>query len=156
VRVNRARTRGFTLVEVLLSVAVLSLGLLGAAATLLGSVREYAEARRDITATSLLADMAQRIRANPAGRDAYGEAASGSSTACDDRACGAAERAMADLAWFAERARTLLTAESIVEFVPATGIAARDRYVMTLRFAADDALPGDISLALHVRAPVAG
>lgn len=153
---NRIHTRGFTLIEVLLSLAVLSLGLLGAAATLLASVREHTAARRNMTATALLSDMAERVRANPAARAVYAVAASGSGSDCDARACTAAERATADRAWFAERASTLLSAESSVDFAPATGVAARDRYVMTLRFAADDALPGDISLALLMRAPVAG
>ena len=59
--------RGFTLVETLVSLVVLSVGLLGAAALLLDNLRSHAGALRRVAALSLVRDMADRIRANPHG-----------------------------------------------------------------------------------------
>ncbi|HWN46655.1 MAG TPA: type IV pilus modification protein PilV, partial [Steroidobacteraceae bacterium] len=60
--------RGFSMLEVLLALAVMSLGLLGAAAMLLDSVRIHGGALRRIAATQLARDMAERILANPRAR----------------------------------------------------------------------------------------
>jgi prepilin-type N-terminal cleavage/methylation domain-containing protein len=150
------RSRGFTLVEVLVSLAVLSVGLLGAAGMLLASLRGLADAQREIAATGLLRDLADRIRLNAAGRAAYGSASAG--RACDDaQPCGAAERATADRAWFVLRALELdpqITAT--IEFAPAIGPTAPDRYLLSVRFADTDRGPGHISQQVLVRAPVAG
>jgi type IV pilus modification protein PilV len=155
---RRARLRGFTLIEVLVSVLVLSVGLLGAAAMLLGSLHGASSARRELAVASLLRDVAERIAANPAGRAAYAAASAADPAGCDVAPCDAATRAAADRAWFDHIARAALAATSTaITFVPATGVAAPDRYVITLSFAADDdELPGDISLAVLTRAPVAG
>ena len=59
--------RGFTLIETLVSLVVLSVGLLGAAALLLDNLRSHAGALRRVAALSLVRDMADRIRANPRG-----------------------------------------------------------------------------------------
>jgi type IV pilus assembly protein PilV len=150
------RSRGFTLVEVLVALAVLSVGLLGAAAMLLESLRGLADAQREIAATGLLHDLANRIRLNAAGRAAY---VSGSAArACDDaQPCRAAERAAADRVWFERRALELdPRISATIEFAPATGPAAPDRYLLSLRFPDADRGPGNISQQVLVRAPVAG
>jgi type IV pilus modification protein PilV len=150
------RPRGFTLVEVLVSLAVLSVGLLGAAAMLLASLRGLADAQLENAATGLLRDLADRIRLNAAGRAAY---ASGSAVpACADaEPCDAASRAAADRVWFELRARALdPQIIATVEFAPAIGPTAPDRYLLSLRSGDADRGPGDISLQVLVRAPVAG
>ena len=58
------RAHGFTLVESLIALLLLSLGLLGAGVMLLESLRAHADALREVTATHLVRDMAERIRAN--------------------------------------------------------------------------------------------
>jgi len=63
--------RGFTLIESLVALVVLSVGLLGAAATLLGSLVAHAEALQRATALVLVRDVADRIRVNTPGRAAY-------------------------------------------------------------------------------------
>jgi type IV pilus modification protein PilV len=150
------RPRGFTLIEVLVALAVLSVGLLGAAGMLLASLRGLADAQREIAATGLLRDLADRIRINAAGRAAYDSA--GAVRACvGAQRCSAAERAAADRAWFALRALKLdPQVTATIEFAPAIGPTAPDRYLLSLRFADADRGPGDISHQVLVRAPVAG
>lgn len=55
---------GFTLVEVLVAVAVLALGLLGGGATLLAAVRSSHQAQLRTLAGALAADLLDRVRAN--------------------------------------------------------------------------------------------
>jgi type IV pilus assembly protein PilV len=152
-----SRARGFTLIEALLSLVVLSVGLLGAAAMLLDSLRGQAGALRQLGATRLLADMADRVRANPQGRAHYDTDASGSAASCvETDGCDSAQLAAADRAHFAAAARALFPQGAVnVRYEPAIGPAAPDRYVITLRWR--DAV-GDIGMTLQVLAqsPVAG
>jgi type IV pilus assembly protein PilV len=135
------KTRGFTLVETLVALAVLSVGLLGAAALLLDSLRSHAASLRRVTASGLVRDMADRIRANP-GVDA-------------------AKIAAPDLANFENAAHALFPhadAQALVEFAPATGPATPARYLITLRWTDPRSDAGTDSVALQVLAqpPVAG
>ena len=63
-RVTTRGSSGFSLVESMVALAVLSVGLLGAASMLLDSLRTHAGAVRRLKATHLVRDMADRIRAN--------------------------------------------------------------------------------------------
>lgn len=58
---------GFTLIEVLVALVVLSIGLLGMAALHIDGVRTSHAALQRTQAVNLAADMADRIRANPLG-----------------------------------------------------------------------------------------
>lgn len=130
-------SRGFTLLETLVALVLLSMGLLGAWALLLGSFRAHIEARHHILAASLVRDMADRIRANPEARALYrSEGPAPDVFACEaGQACDVAQRAAADLAQFALAARSLLPgANTSVEYEPALGAAAADRYAITLRW----------------------
>jgi len=134
--------RGFTLVEVLLALLVLSVGLLGAAAMLLGSLRGHARALQRLEATQLVRDMADRIRANALCRAGY----------VPDSADGA---------HFESAARALFPHgdfTATVEFAPATGPAAPDRYLITLDWrGARDADDFDgVALQVLAQPPVAG
>lgn len=63
--------RGFTLVEVLVSMVILSLGMLGAAALLSGSLRLNAEARYRSDAARLATNLASILRMNRDNVDAF-------------------------------------------------------------------------------------
>jgi type IV pilus assembly protein PilV len=58
--------RGFGLIEVLVTILILVFGLLGVAGLLVKGVSNAANTEARIKANNLLADMADRIRANPA------------------------------------------------------------------------------------------
>jgi type IV pilus modification protein PilV len=60
-----ARTAGFTLIEVLLTIAVLSVGLLGLAAMQVIGLKSSSNASFRSQATLVAADMVERIRLNP-------------------------------------------------------------------------------------------
>ena len=65
------RTRGFTLVEVLVALVVLAVGLLGVAVLIVGSLRGTRLALERTQAANLASDMLERIRANAAAGNAY-------------------------------------------------------------------------------------
>jgi type IV pilus assembly protein PilV len=157
-----SRNRGFTLIETLLALVVLSVGLLGAAAMLLDSLRVHGGALQRLRATQLLLDMADRIRANPQGREHYAAGSSGGATCVEPDGCDVAQLAAADRARFESAARTLFAQNLIdasVEYAPAIGPAAPDRYVISLRWRdARDAVDDTEAATLQVLAqsPVAG
>lgn len=97
------RAGGFTLVEVLVSLVVLSVGLLGIAALYVETLRTGRTSMNRMTAVTLAADMADRIRANPGAGAAYGGAGPGLNNGCVNgaNACTPAELAADD--WFSWR-----------------------------------------------------
>jgi type IV pilus assembly protein PilV len=132
-----AHARGFTLVESLVALVLLSIGLLGAWALLLGSFRTHAEARNHALASGLVRDMAERIRANPQARALYlSENPAADEPACEAaQACDVAQRAADDRANFDRTAHRMLPdARTSIEYEPALGAAAADRYAITLRW----------------------
>ena len=138
--------RGFTLIETLVALVVLSVGLLGAVALLLGSLRGQADARRSHEATGLLRDAADRLRANGAICAATSPVAD-----CDPANLAAFERAR-----FEAAANLVFSGDATVsiDFAPATG-AAPARYMITLRLA-EAAGVNVLSLQVHAPALVAG
>jgi len=65
-----SKQQGFTLLEVLIALLVLSIGLLGLAALQTTGLRSNEMASMRTTATQLAYDISDRMRANPAGVDA--------------------------------------------------------------------------------------
>jgi type IV pilus assembly protein PilV len=63
--------KGFSLVEVLVALIVLSVGMLGVAVLFVESIRTSRSAVLRTHAVNLVSDMADRIRANAGARDAY-------------------------------------------------------------------------------------
>jgi type IV pilus assembly protein PilV len=152
----KSRPRGFSLIEALIALSILSLGLLGAAAMLLDSLHAQGESLRRVAAIHLLREMAERIRANPAAVARYATAGGGADAApCDAAGCDVSQLAAADLAHFAQAAHAALPGESlaVIEFAPATGPAALGHLVISLRWQdprADDAE----TVSLQVLAPL--
>ncbi|MFQ5642395.1 MAG: type IV pilus modification protein PilV [Thiogranum sp.] len=93
------RAGGFTLVEVLVAMLVLSIGLLGVAGLQATSMRNNADASMQTRASYIASDMADRMRANSGVASAYlttsPSAASGS---CQSSTCSASEIVENDLA----------------------------------------------------------
>lgn len=85
-RSRQARTpaaaRGFTLIEVLVALVVMSVGMLGIAALYLEGLRAGRTAIYRTTAVNLAADMADRIRANQQAGNAYAGTGPGSDESC--------------------------------------------------------------------------
>jgi type IV pilus assembly protein PilV len=157
--------RGFTLVEALIGVVILSIGLLGAAAMLLESLRAHSGALRQIKATGLVRDMAERIRANPRGAERYGSGfpRSGSANCSDGVACDSAQQAEADLAHFSGAVRAAFPRDDTianVQFEPATDPANINRYVISLHWHGQDSAAGvdgvSLQIVARVTAPLAG
>ena len=123
-----ANSKGFTLVEVLIALAILAVGLLGAVALVIQGLRASRSALQHTVATTLAADLADRIRSNRIAGDAYG-LSEGAVLAAPAKACtavgqcSAAEIAALDLYTWQQTALTQLpdAATSIdVEPVAAT------------------------------------
>ena len=158
----KRRAQGFTLVESLISLVLLSLGLLGAWAMLLGALQSHGDARYRASATHLLRDMADRIRANPAARDRYDtRAVTSAEQAClPATPCEPAQIAAADLAYFSAAARALLPVGALItriEYEPAIGPAAVDRYALAVEWRGPRDAEASNVVTLHLLAtPVAG
>lgn len=79
---GRTRHRGFTLVEVLVALVVMSVGMLGIAALYLEGLRAGRTAIYRTTAINLAGDMADRIRANRNAGLAYAGTGPGADGGC--------------------------------------------------------------------------
>ena len=157
-----SHSRGFTLVESLIALLLLSVGLMGAAVLLLEGLKTRADALRLSAATRLLLDMADRIRANPLARSQYDTRTAVSVSACVNPApCDPAQRAADDLFHFSSRSSALFPGPdtaAIITFEPAIGRAAPDRYQLSLRWHGPRDSPGAhdaVTLQLLAQ-PVAG
>ena len=124
------QTAGFTLLEVLATLVLLSVGMLGIATLYLGSLRINQLALHRTQAVTLAADLADRIRANRVAVDAY---------ACGDPCppgAGGNAVAAADLAsWLEQVAGQLPDGTGAVSFTAAT-IGVPARYIVTVRWTA--------------------
>ena len=103
---THARARGFSLIEVLVTLAVSALALLGAAILTLHAMKFNQSGRYRSQAVVLSGDIAERIEANKDGAMAgayviVGGAAAASLKDCSANACTSAELAVYDLAQWA-------------------------------------------------------
>ena len=93
---NLIRQRGFTLLEAVVSLLVLSIGMLGIGALFFDGIKSGRTAVYRTTAVYLAADMADRIRSNPSGGPAYADAGSDNSCLNGNKQCSADEIAQED------------------------------------------------------------
>jgi type IV pilus assembly protein PilV len=80
--VIRATAHGFSLIEVLVTLIILSIGLLGLAALQTTSVREGFDSGQRSQATWLAQELVERMRANPGGQKAGYTAAAADANLC--------------------------------------------------------------------------
>ena len=102
------RLRGFSLVEVLIALIIMSVGMLGIAGLYVHSMQAGRTSLFRHHAVTLAGDIADRIRANPLARDAYEGA--GADNNCVDGGidCVAADMAAKDIfLWLEQAAATL-------------------------------------------------
>ncbi|MSR08116.1 MAG: type IV pilus modification protein PilV [Gammaproteobacteria bacterium] len=91
--------KGFTLVEVLVALVVMSVGILGIAALYLEGLRAGRTALYRTTAVNLAADMVDRIRANPNARLAYAGTGPGADGGCVNGPVNCTAEQLADDDW---------------------------------------------------------
>lgn len=98
---GQAQQTGFTLLEVLITLVILSVGLLGVAGMQAAGLRNNHSAYTMTQASNLAMDMIDRIRANPNGIDAYAgfdtDAATLADPGCISTGCGPADLATYDM-----------------------------------------------------------
>jgi type IV pilus assembly protein PilV len=127
--------RGFSLVEALVALVVLSVGLLGIAALYVSALRFGRTALLRSDAVTLAGDMVDRIRANSSGGSSYALAAGAANTAvaaCSTGGCTAAQMATTDKAqWTALLARSLPAGTGTVAVDATTSPAT---YTITVRW----------------------
>jgi type IV pilus assembly protein PilV len=101
--------RGFSLVEVLIALIILSVGMLGIAGLYVQSMQAGRTSMFRHNAVTLAGDIADRIRANPAGGTAY-TAATGADNSCVNGGidCLPAEMAAHDIGLWQEQAEDSL------------------------------------------------
>jgi type IV pilus assembly protein PilV len=94
---NVRRSSGFTIVEVLVALVVLSVGMLGIAGLYVTTLRASGSALYRTQAVSLATDMADRIRANPLGGDSYSGAGANRNCVAGGVDCSAQQMAEDDV-----------------------------------------------------------
>ena len=153
---NSSNDAGFTLLEVLIALCVLTMGMLGVGIMLLESVRASQSALHRTAAVALAADLGERIRANRIAGNAYalgaGTLAGAPARECAvSDACDPSEVAALDVyQWQQEVLAALPAAVASVQVAPVSGLPA-NTYAITIRWAQ----PGDaeaVACVLRVQA----
>ena len=99
-RIQQQSSQGFSLIEVMVSMVVLSIGLLGVAAMFINSIQSANTSYLRSQAVIYGYDLADKIRANPDALSSYGISALSdisTSSTCNSAACTATQMAQDDL-----------------------------------------------------------
>jgi type IV pilus assembly protein PilV len=117
-------SRGFTLVESLVAMVVISVGMLGIAALYVEGLRVSRTSIYRNVAIDLAADMADRIRANTTATVAYAGAGPGVNNGCVNGGldCTAAQLAADDTFWWHQSVQALLPGGAANVAVAAGGV----------------------------------
>jgi type IV pilus assembly protein PilV len=125
---------GYSLIEVLIALAVLSIGLLGLAALQTASLRVGHDSYQRTQATLLAYDMADRMRANRAGVTAGNYITVGANKDCTQLVCNASELAAYDItSWNTALSEKLSQGQGTIAFNNATSI-----HTITVRWNEND------------------
>jgi len=129
---GRGRVTGFTLVEVLIALVVMSVGMLGIAGLYLHSIQAGRTSVFRHHAINLAGDIADRIRANPAAGVNYQAAGQDHGCIGGGVDCTPTEMAQNDIAvWDAEAAATLPGGQVAINFTD-NADPAPDTYQITI------------------------
>jgi len=136
---QRPGQAGFTMVEVLVALVVLTIGLLGIAGLLLKSLQSGRTATYRTQAVNLTGDLADRIRMNRTATGAYGTLFGDVDVevpACDTTGgCSDADLAATDLSrWKARLGELLPNGQGQVIVTAPVGIGEPNNYVITVRW----------------------
>lgn len=135
---SAARSRGFSMVEVLVALLVLSIGLLGIAGLQLTSVRANQSAYLRGQAVMLAQQAMDRVRANMGNADDYEIALSASAPAS------AATQAERDLqTWLQDLARALPAGDGAIEVTPVNAGVPADGSEVSVTVTWDNNRDGD-------------
>lgn len=137
---RKVREHGFSIVEVLVALVVLSVGMLGIAGLYVTSLRAGGSALLRTQAVNLAADMADRIRSNPTAGAAYaGAAGNNNCVGSNPGSCSAAQLAADDLFRWNQQVTTLLPDNdgnaATPQWAIAVGAGSRPRtYTITINW----------------------
>lgn len=148
---SRRRAAGFTLVESLVAMIVISVGMLGIAAMYVEGLRTGRTSIYRSVAVDLAADLADRMRANSLGRAAYGGTPAGSGTGCVNAGSdlSPASQAACDLYFWQQQVGSLLPAgTATVAYAAAGGTAGN--YTITVNWN-EPGVTGSMRYALAVQ-----
>jgi type IV pilus assembly protein PilV len=135
------RERGFTLIEALVALVVLSIGLLGVAKLVLGAVHADDSAYMRGQATQLAYELLDEMRANRPGAIAGNYALAGANNNCSGAACTPAQLAALDVFTFLNRCAQALPAGCAAVPIPvATATDAFGDTTATITISWDDSL----------------
>lgn len=135
----KQRTRGFTLVELLVSLVVMTVGMLGIAVLFVEGLQINRTSAYRTTAVGLAADMADRIRTNIDAQDEYAGTGPGANNACVNGPidCSAQQLADDDWFWWLAEVQKQLPVGTTAN-IEVTGVAipggTMDRYDITLQW----------------------
>ena len=107
-RVNRDHSNGFTLIEVLIALIIMSVGMLGVAGLYVHSMQAGRTSMFHHNAVTLTSDIADRIRANPRAVAAYAGAGGNNNCVNGGINCTPAEMAAHDIFLWDQQAATTL------------------------------------------------
>lgn len=142
---------GFTLVESLVAMVVISVGMLGIAAMYVEGLRAGRTSIYRTVAVDLAADLADRMRANSTGQASYAGAAAASGNGCVNANAdlNPAAQAACDLFFWRRQVTTLLPAgNAVVTF--AAGAGGPGAYTITLDWN-EPGVAGQLQYALAVQ-----
>lgn len=121
---RRTRQAGFSLVEVLIALVIMSVGMLGIAGLYVQSLQAGRTSMFRHHAVTLASDVADRIRANPLAGIAYIDPVGANNNCVLGAVCTSAQMAANDIfLWKAQAQNTLPGGDVTVVFAPAVGVA---------------------------------
>lgn len=137
---DKSLDRGFSLIEVMVALVVMSVGMLGMASLYVTSLRANGTAISRTQAVNLAADLAERIRANPGGQSAYAPTTAPTSDGNNcykGTACTPPQLASDDLYIWGQQVTDKLPGSlaPIVTYTPGVNCNSSDLYSITLRWA---------------------